>query len=184
MTLSQKLQAHGDDPHIGAGLRDHQQAHFGLGLTEESHRQVAAEGDQDGRYHPGHVVVAGVAGDGVQDDDADAGKGKHRVAQDGQGGVALIGTPVILRQQADQDAQDGRQPDQDFHSYGSLKLREGGLPDIQQDDIEYRHGDGRDLQPDAELLFDPVAAASHGPDDPGHQMEGVTAAEGQSQDTI
>ena len=130
------------------------------------------------------MVVAGVAGDGVQDDDADAGKGKHRVAQDGQGGVALIGTPVILRQQADQDAQDGRQPNQAFHSYGSLKLREGGLPDIQQDDIEYRHGDGRDLQPDAELLFDPVAAASHGPDDPGHQMEGVTAAEGQGQDAI
>ena len=130
------------------------------------------------------MVVAGIAGDGVQDDDAEAGKGKHCVAQDGQGGVALIGTPVVLGQQADQDAQDGRQPDQDFHSCGSLKLREGGLPDIQQDDIEYRHGDGRDLQPDAELLFDSVAAASHGPDDPGHQMEGVTAAEGQGQDAI
>ena len=39
-------------------------------------------------------------------------------------------------------------------------------------------------EPDAELLFDPVAAASHGPDDPGYQMEGVTAAEGQGQDAI
>ena len=44
------------------------------------------------------MVVAGIAGDGVQDDDAEAGKGKHCVAQDGQGGVCLLYTSGMAKE--------------------------------------------------------------------------------------
>ena len=74
---TQKLQAHSDDPHIRAGLGNHQQAHLGFRFAEQRDGQIAAERDQDGRHHFRHVIPAGISGNGVQNHDADAGDGEN-----------------------------------------------------------------------------------------------------------
>ena len=74
---TQKLEAHSDDPHICAGLGNHQQAHLGFRSAKQRDGQIAAEGDQDGRHHFRHVIPTGVPGNGVQDHDADAGDGEN-----------------------------------------------------------------------------------------------------------
>ena len=69
-------------------------------LTHQGNRKIAAEGNENGSYHTGQVIIVGIAGQGVQKDDADTGYGKYRVADNGQLLVAVIRAPTILGQQA------------------------------------------------------------------------------------
>ena len=179
-----KLQAHSDDPQIRAGLGNHQQTHLGLRFAEQRNGQIAAEGDQDGRYHFRHVIPAGVPGNGVQDHDADAGDGENAVPEDGQLQIALVRAPVVLGQQAHGDPDDGGGPDHHLHRRRSGEAREGEFPDEQQDHIKRRHRDGGDLQAGAHQMLDLGGASTERPEDPGNEVEGIAAAEGQGQDAV
>ena len=130
------------------------------------------------------MIAVGVAGERVQDDDADPRHGKNHISEQGQLRVALLAAPVVLRQKADHDAGNGGGPDDDLQGGGRLHLIEGELPDIEQQDIEYRHGDRGHLKADAELSLDLLAAALERTDHAGDEVKCVAAAKDQGQNAV
>ena len=130
------------------------------------------------------MISAGISGKCVQKDDADAGYGKDSIPENRELQVSFLRAPVVLRQQADCDPDDGRDPDHCFDGSRSGKLWEGELPDVQKKNVENGHRNGGNLKPDSQLSLDFLAASVHGADDSGNQMKGISAAEGQGQNSV
>ena len=99
-TSEKQFQTHCNYPNIGTGFGNHQQTDLRVFFTHQGNRKIAAEGNENGSYHMGQVIIVGIAGQGVQNEDADTGYGKYRVADNGQLLVAVIRAPTVLGQQA------------------------------------------------------------------------------------
>lgn len=76
------------------------------------------------------MVAIGVSGHSIQDDDPDTGHCKDSISDDRYLQISLLGTPVVLRKQADHDPDNGRYPNDSFNAYRGGKFREGKYPDV------------------------------------------------------
>ena len=63
-TSEKQFQTHCNHPNIGTGFGNHQQTDLRVFLTHQGNRKIAAEGNENGSYHTGQVIIVGIAGQG------------------------------------------------------------------------------------------------------------------------
>ena len=164
-----------DHDHIAHGFGQHQHAQHGHDAGGHGHGNIEEEGQSDQQPDIAQAAVL-IAVAEIEPHDEAAQQHEGHIANDTPGDVAFIGDPAVLRLQAQDDPEDREA----IHGGGD------GLvflflvdlePQAIEEHIERRHGQGGDqlahAQPGGKIGIDKII------EHPGHQMEGVAAAQDQ-----